>query len=301
MKNTIVIVSLIFLAACGGGEKSVEDLVNEGDVAALKAKKSELTAAINEDQKKLEMLNAALEGEKTVKRLPLVSVYKIESQKTFRDNENPIMYFANCLGDTIEETGTYNSANHYDFGNIEYCPTIPNNCVAGFMVNQNTVIDSNGTTISAGIVITASHNPPTYNGYKLKGSFGGPLSPENVQEVEDMIPEVCEIDYLNMSLENQSGLEYYDMEALYIQAIKDNFDLEAIKNSGLKTGNFETKINCIYDGNEIEQEISMDVTVANRTFDLGISQYDLITFDDFSLTLTSVWNEKQIVTSIIFI
>ena len=86
---------------------------------------------------------------------------------------------------------------------------------------------------SLGVVITASHNPPSYNGYKLKGSFGGPLSPQNVQEVEDIIPEVCEIDYLNMSLENQSGLEYYDMEGLYVQAIKDNFDLEAIKNSGL--------------------------------------------------------------------
>ena len=37
-----------------------------------------------------------------------------------------------------------------------------------------------------GVVITASHNPPAYNGYKLKADFGGPLAPQHVQEVEDL-------------------------------------------------------------------------------------------------------------------
>ena len=39
-----------------------------------------------------------------------------------------------------------------------------------------------------GIVITASHNPATYNGYKLKGSYGGPLLPEKIEEIENLIP-----------------------------------------------------------------------------------------------------------------
>ena len=43
----------------------------------------------------------------------------------------------------------------------------------------------------AGIIITASHNPPSYNGFKLKGSYGGPLKPSLVQEIEDMIPDKC--------------------------------------------------------------------------------------------------------------
>lgn len=88
-----------------------------------------------------------------------------------------------------------------------------------------------------GVVLTASHNPPSYNGYKLKGHFGGPLSPEHVQEVEDQIPEVSNIDVDSINLEDYvaSGqLKYYDMESLYVKAIEDNFDLEAIKNSGLK-------------------------------------------------------------------
>ena len=42
---------------------------------------------------------------------------------------------------------------------------------------------------SIGVVITASHNPPSYNGYKLKSKLGGPLIPSEVAEVEALIPE----------------------------------------------------------------------------------------------------------------
>jgi phosphomannomutase len=86
---------------------------------------------------------------------------------------------------------------------------------------------------SVGVVITASHNPPTYNGFKLKSHHGGPLSPENVQEVEDIIPEKCSIDYAAMNME--SGLiEIVDLETMYVDHAKANFDLKAIEDSGLK-------------------------------------------------------------------
>ena len=55
---------------------------------------------------------------------------------------------------------------------------------------------------SLGIVITASHNPPTYNGYKLKGDFGGPLLPENVSEVENLIPENNNVDLDNINFQS---------------------------------------------------------------------------------------------------
>ncbi|MEY4520862.1 MAG: hypothetical protein RIT10_47, partial [Bacteroidota bacterium] len=52
-----------------------------------------------------------------------------------------------------------------------------------------------------GVIITASHNPPSYNGYKLKAFFGGPLAPEEVQEVEDIIPDTCPVDYKTLSID----------------------------------------------------------------------------------------------------
>jgi len=88
----------------------------------------------------------------------------------------------------------------------------------------------------AGIIITASHNPPSYNGFKLKGSYGGPLKPSLVQEIEDIIPEKCTVNYESVSIEdlkNKGLIEYVDLESMYIEHVEKYFDLNAIKKSGL--------------------------------------------------------------------
>jgi phosphomannomutase len=87
-----------------------------------------------------------------------------------------------------------------------------------------------------GIIITASHNPPSYNGYKIKGSYGGPLGPEQVQEIEDIIPEKVTSNWEGVNLkeaEAKGMLEIAPLEDLYIQHVEENFDLAAIKNSKL--------------------------------------------------------------------
>ena len=41
----------------------------------------------------------------------------------------------------------------------------------------------------AAVNITASHNPPTDNGYKVRNRFGGAIDPQGLKEIEQLIPE----------------------------------------------------------------------------------------------------------------
>lgn len=85
---------------------------------------------------------------------------------------------------------------------------------------------------SLGVVITASHNPPTYNGFKLKSHLGGPLSPAKVQEIEDIIQDTITADWKAISMDNPL-IQVVDLETEYVDHVKANFDIEAIEKSGL--------------------------------------------------------------------
>jgi phosphomannomutase len=91
----------------------------------------------------------------------------------------------------------------------------------------------------AGIMITASHNPPRYNGFKVKESFGGSARPATTKVLERMIADniasVRPVQSMPLPEAAASGLvQTFDAVAPYLAQLGRYVDLELIRSSGIK-------------------------------------------------------------------
>ncbi|TFH37207.1 MAG: phosphoglucomutase/phosphomannomutase family protein [Anaerolineales bacterium] len=86
------------------------------------------------------------------------------------------------------------------------------------------------------INITASHNPPGDNGFKVRDENGGAIDPEGLKQIEANIPDhddqIPRIDF-NAGLEIGS-IEIFDPKPDYIAQIRHLIDLEPLRAAGLK-------------------------------------------------------------------
>ena len=89
---------------------------------------------------------------------------------------------------------------------------------------------------TAGIVITASHNPPEYNGFKVKAHVGGPASPEQVAEIEAAMASLDRSAVIEDydALVADGRIETFDLQGAYVDLLRQRIDIEAIKESPMR-------------------------------------------------------------------
>ncbi len=89
---------------------------------------------------------------------------------------------------------------------------------------------------AVGIVITASHNPPNYNGFKIKAPFGGPANPDQIASVEEEYPRIdpnLETDLYENNLK-QGLVREIPLRSQYMDVLRDRLNLNDIKEKGVK-------------------------------------------------------------------
>ncbi len=91
--------------------------------------------------------------------------------------------------------------------------------------------------LAYGIMITSSHNPAKYNGFKIKDEFGGSMGSSQLQEVERALEDSENFIYNEQTFENHlrtgqieplSGKEYY------VDNLKRKINIDLIRSSGIK-------------------------------------------------------------------
>jgi alpha-D-glucose phosphate-specific phosphoglucomutase len=87
---------------------------------------------------------------------------------------------------------------------------------------------------AAAINITASHNPPTDNGFKVRNEHGGAIAPHGLREIEERIPAVAGVKRLPLQEALERGtVRYFDPAPAYLAQLQTMIDVRPIQDAGL--------------------------------------------------------------------
>ena len=88
----------------------------------------------------------------------------------------------------------------------------------------------------AAVNITASHNPPVDNGFKVRDRFGGAIDPDGLTEIERLIPDdEAQIKRMKLAQAEAEGrVVRFDPAPAYIEQIERLIDLQPLRDAGLK-------------------------------------------------------------------
>jgi phosphomannomutase len=86
----------------------------------------------------------------------------------------------------------------------------------------------NNMGLACGIMITASHNPPIWNGFKIKEEFGGSAVPETTRAVESKLLDTLRI------TPSGKNIQLFDPLPAYLAKIKSLVDFDLLKANASK-------------------------------------------------------------------
>ena len=85
------------------------------------------------------------------------------------------------------------------------------------------------------VVITASHNPSQYSGFKVRTEYAGAAPPEILGRIEALLPQIAEVSPLPLAEAKAKGLvEMFDPQPDYLAHLSELVDLDALRASGLR-------------------------------------------------------------------
>lgn len=85
------------------------------------------------------------------------------------------------------------------------------------------------------VVITASHNPPQYSGFKVRTEYAGSAPPEVLGRIEALLSQIAEAPRLPLAEAKAKGLvEMFDPQPNYIAHLSDLVDLDGLRACGLR-------------------------------------------------------------------
>jgi phosphomannomutase len=127
------------------------------------------------------------------------------------------------------------------------------------------VVDKNA---GGAVNITASHNPPTDSGFKVRDPRGAAIAPAQLKEIERLIPEeMADVHTMNLDDAMSDGLvQRFDPAPAYSTLLRRLVDLEPIRAAGYKV-----LVDCMW-GNgagwfpEVRQKCTKCTTSATHSF-----------------------------------
>jgi len=133
-----------------------------------------------------------------------------------------------------------------------------------FVTTPTVSLLSKDKNLAYGVMITASHNPYQYNGFKLKDEFGGSMNPDEIVKVEEELRNIGKvIDYKKLDvLIKENIVEYIDGKSYYIQNLIKKIDIDLIKKKNLRVlydtmyGTGQNTLNEIIDIEQLHAEFN---------------------------------------------